>query len=109
MVGGTFRVEDVFANLHTFHLPDVGTAPFDDGCKTKEQLLKEVDGLGKAAHDDLDAEECSALKGLLSRAAHDDKTSKEDFRKLLEDTRSEVTKSCDLSEFEPPVVNKPKQ
>jgi hypothetical protein len=33
LVGGAFRVEDALGNFHTYHLPSVGTAPFDAGCK----------------------------------------------------------------------------
>lgn len=37
LIGGTFRVEDASANFHTYHLPAVGTAPFDGGCKTESR------------------------------------------------------------------------
>jgi hypothetical protein len=37
LVGGTFRVEDGSGNLHTYHLPAVGIAPFDTGCKTESR------------------------------------------------------------------------
>jgi len=37
LVGATFRVEDVSANFHTYHLPAVGTTPFDAGCKTESR------------------------------------------------------------------------
>jgi hypothetical protein len=37
LVGGTFRVEDGSGNLHTYHLPAVGTAPFDTGCAPAEK------------------------------------------------------------------------
>jgi hypothetical protein len=37
LVGSTLRVEDVSANFHTYHLPAVGTAPFDAGCKTESR------------------------------------------------------------------------
>jgi hypothetical protein len=37
LVGGTFRVEDVSAKFHTYHLPAVGTAPFDTGCNTESR------------------------------------------------------------------------
>jgi hypothetical protein len=33
LVGGAFKVEDALGNFHTYHLPSVGTAPFDAGCK----------------------------------------------------------------------------
>jgi hypothetical protein len=37
LVGGTFRVEDASAKFHTYHLPAVGTTPFDSGCKTESR------------------------------------------------------------------------
>jgi hypothetical protein len=37
LVGSTFRVEDASAALHTYHLPAVGTAPFDSGCKSENR------------------------------------------------------------------------
>ena len=37
LVGGTFRVEDASAKFRTYHLPAVGTAPFDTGCKTESR------------------------------------------------------------------------
>jgi hypothetical protein len=30
LVGGAFKVEDALGNFHTYHLPSVGTAPFDE-------------------------------------------------------------------------------
>jgi hypothetical protein len=35
LVGAAFRVEDVSAHFRTYHLPAVGTAPFDTACKTE--------------------------------------------------------------------------
>jgi hypothetical protein len=97
LVGGVFRIEDVFSNYHTYHLPNAGVAPFHEGCSAPERAS--IAERGKAALDDIDAQECTTMKENLSGALREDKMSKEEFAKFLDRTKGSVKESCDLSEF----------